>query len=502
MTTRRPLTSAQSDRAAGVLLAQACGDALGAPTEFQSAPLPDATPVAMTGGGGFGWEPGEWTDDTQMSIAILQAAEEALADGDTLIDHLDDIAAAWVAWSKTAKDVGNQTRGVLGSGATTATDLTHAATVFHQHSGRSGGNGSLMRTAPVALALLDDRDATARAARAISALTHHDPEAGDACVLWCAAIQHAITHGEFDLTGGLDLLPAERRDLWAIRIAEAEARAPTAFPKNGWVVQALQAAWSLITHTPIPDNNPATDSYPAQHLRRVLEGAARLEWDTDTVGAIAGALVGARWGASAAPAEWRRIVHGWPGLTGSDLARRGLALARGGCDDTGWPLGDRVDYTSSAARGRLAQHPHDPGVWLGDITTAENPPDGIDAIVSLCRIGTDQFPGLGPANVLDVWLVDTDKPSSNPNLHYVLADAADAIAEYRTEHKTVLLHCVAAQSRTPTVAAAYAIRHHGADPATALDEICAVLPDPMPNRAFRQATRSLGRVADGGPHRG
>ena len=29
----------------------------------------------MTGGGGFGWEPGEWTDDTQMSIAIVDAAD-------------------------------------------------------------------------------------------------------------------------------------------------------------------------------------------------------------------------------------------------------------------------------------------------------------------------------------------------------------------------------------------------------------------------------------------
>ena len=57
-----------------------------------------------------------------------------------------------------------------------------------------------------------------------------------------------------------------------------------------------------------------------------VEGAARLARDTDTVAAIAGALVGARWGASAVPEHWQRIVHGWPGLTGADLARRGLAV--------------------------------------------------------------------------------------------------------------------------------------------------------------------------------
>src|SRR5262249_16711360 len=30
--------------------------------------------VAMVGGGGFGWEPGEWTDDSSMAIAIAEVA--------------------------------------------------------------------------------------------------------------------------------------------------------------------------------------------------------------------------------------------------------------------------------------------------------------------------------------------------------------------------------------------------------------------------------------------
>lgn len=38
----------------------AAGDALGAPYEFHG-PFPDHFVPAMTGGGGFGWEPGEWT---------------------------------------------------------------------------------------------------------------------------------------------------------------------------------------------------------------------------------------------------------------------------------------------------------------------------------------------------------------------------------------------------------------------------------------------------------
>jgi ADP-ribosyl-[dinitrogen reductase] hydrolase len=327
MTTRQTLTSAQSDRAAGVLLGQACGDALGAPTEFQASPLPASTPITMTGGGAFGWAPGEWTDDTQMSVVILQAAEAAVADGDTLMDHLDDIATGWISWARNAVDVGSQTRSILGCGATTATALTEAAASLHQRTGRSGGNGSLMRTAPVALALYGDGEATALAARAISDLTHHDPQAGDACVLWCAAIQHAITHGEFNLTGGLVLLPAEGRDYWTERIIEAEASDATAFGNNGWVVHAFQAAWSLITRTTVPADGPDADNHPAQHLQLVLEAAARLAGDTDTVAAIAGALVGARWGSSAVPEQWRSVVHGWPGMSGLELAHRGLALA-------------------------------------------------------------------------------------------------------------------------------------------------------------------------------
>ena len=60
------LTTAQVDRAAGVLLGIACGDALGAPYEFGPPLRPDIA-VTMKGGGSFGWSPGEWTDDTSTT---------------------------------------------------------------------------------------------------------------------------------------------------------------------------------------------------------------------------------------------------------------------------------------------------------------------------------------------------------------------------------------------------------------------------------------------------
>jgi hypothetical protein len=67
------LTTAQLDRAVGVLLGTAAGDALGAAYEFGPPRGPELE-VAMVGGGAFGWEPGEWTDDTSMAIAIAEVA--------------------------------------------------------------------------------------------------------------------------------------------------------------------------------------------------------------------------------------------------------------------------------------------------------------------------------------------------------------------------------------------------------------------------------------------
>ena len=97
---------------------------------------------------------------------------------------------------------------------------------LHERTGRTAGNGSLMRTAPVALAYLDDEDAMVAAARAISELTHYDPDAGDACVLWCSAIRHAVLTGELDVRIGLRHIESGRRELWSKRLDEAESSRP------------------------------------------------------------------------------------------------------------------------------------------------------------------------------------------------------------------------------------------------------------------------------------
>jgi len=214
---------------------------------------------------------------------------------------------------------------------------------------RSGGNGALMRTAPLALiflhtsqALDGDNEAVIEAALMqsafrVSALTHWDRNSREACGIWCIAIRHAVLTGELDVRKALkrpslfmNTYPItgervvddtqERVQLWESRIIAAENSRPSTFTRNGWVVEALQGAWSAIYHarTITPS---ATFPYNGHNInlnpfRRTLEFAVRGGNDTDTVAAIAGGLAGAVYGADVdfIPKDWMENLHGWPDI--------------------------------------------------------------------------------------------------------------------------------------------------------------------------------------------
>jgi ADP-ribosyl-[dinitrogen reductase] hydrolase len=469
------MDSAMKDRAAGVLLGQGCGDALGVPYEFAAPP----TGEAVMGGGGLGsYEPGEWSDDTQMAVCIAQVLGTGvdLRSGDAL----DEIALAFEEWYRGGpSDVGVQTRAVLRAAAhldgNEAERLTRAARGYQELAGRAAGNGALMRTSVVGLSLITDRIATAQAARAIAYLTHADPLAGDACVLWSEAVRVAVTEHRLDVRAGLDLLPPEGRVQWNGWIDDAEAPdAAAQLRSNGYTVTALQAAWHAIYATPIPADDRDAGIFACQHLQHALQAAVRIGGDTDTVAAIAGGLLGAYWGASAVPARWRRVVHGWPGgLRARDLIALGLLTAAGGKpDERGWPTNPRMSYEWVQA-GEGVAHPADDGVVLGTVKTIGH---GCDAVVSLCQRGAAEvpLPGNRAQDHVEVWLMDSENPEDNPNLDFVLADTAAVIADLRTEGRQVLLHCVAAEQRTPTAAAAYAV-HLGQGRVDAAANVRAVL---------------------------
>ncbi len=482
------LTSAQLDRAVGVLVASAVGDALGAGYEF--APILEGLVPEMIGGGLGDFAPGEWTDDTAQAMAIAIVAADSL-DLRTP-EALDRIAQGFADWyAGGPADVGVQTAEVLRLAGSTPTGaaMARAARLVHDRRGRSAGNGSLMRTGPVVLAHLDDPAALVEAAMAVSALTHHEAVAQEACAVWCLMIRHAVLTGTLPTWHDIESL-SPNPTYWSEILTQAETQPPSAFTHNAWAVGALQAAWSAITHTPAPETDPCG------HLVDALGAAVRIGHDTDTVAAIAGALLGARWGASAVPARWRRVIHGWPGATARGLEKVGhLAATRGEPGHHGWPLVDHIDYADwQGATPAVTRHPHDAGVWLSSATALDDLPKGVDAVVSLCLVGRRQVPD--GIEQVGFRLIDVTDPASNPHLDFVIRDAAETVAALRAEGKTVLVHCVAAQSRTPTVGVAYAMLR-GIEFDRALAEVCGALPYARPNRAF---TAALKRLADRGIH--
>jgi hypothetical protein len=236
------------------------------------------------------------------------------------------------------------------------------------------------------------------------------------------------------------------------------------------VVAALQQAWSGIVRTPA--------SGPA-HLAETLRILIAAGSDTDTVAAIAGGLLGARWGVSGIPLSWRRVLHGWPGdRTGQQLAQLASAAATG----HRWP-----DQCYAPMPGITAVRlPHDEGVWIGDVFGLQGLPEEVTAVVSLCRLGTLEGPsGIEPENHINVWLIDDASVVQNPHLEFVARQAVSAVASLRSEGKRVYLHCVHARSRTPFIATLYAAQVTGRPASEVLAEVLAVLPGADPNPAFR-----------------
>jgi hypothetical protein len=208
------------------------------------------------------------------------------------------------------------------------------------------------------------------------------------------------------------------------------------FNPNGFTVTALQAAWAAITATPTPPLDPAIGLYPCLHLQQALQAAVRVGHDTDTVAAIAGWAAGSTMGRLGGAVA---VAAGRPRLARRRRAGAGVTRhpdrSRGTSDASGWPIGERVatpdyDYTERPA----IRHPYDDGVWLGTVAATGH---DADAVISMCRLGVGQVPadGVELRDHLEAWLIDTDDSNANPNLDFVLADIASAIAGLRAESR-------------------------------------------------------------------
>lgn len=452
-------------RVAGALVGSVVGDALGAPFEFGppgqfSARFP--TPARgvhteMCGGGP--WQPGEWTDDTQMALMVaLSLVEHGGLDEGELFDRFRRWAAA------APKDVGIQTGAVLSS----RLPWDKAARTYFTNGHRSAGNGSLMRTTPAAIFFARaGREATMDAARRISALTHGDPAAGEGCAIFHELVRVALEGGDplAAVDEALAGVRPEQREKWTT-VLDPSWTPDQATEANGAVWPTLgSAVWAL-----------RVSSSFEEAMRRVID----LGGDTDTVAAVSGGLAGAYFGITGIPMRWTSAVHGT--LPGFDTPVHHLGdlhhLAARLDGDTGGPY-------EPAASGHLEPREVLDGVWACDLDGARAS-DRDFAVISLCRTG-GRF---GHPIQRFAYLVDND---SNHDLATVLDDILGDIAALRADGKRVLVHCFGGASRTGLVLRALAMHEMGFD----AEEATAFVAERWPHlglwtTSFDDALRRLG----------
>ena len=137
----------------------------------------------MIGGGWLSLRPGQVTDDTDMACALARSLVERGG------YEPEAALANYMRWLKTdPPDIGTTIRAVLEKVAAGVESADAARQVHEQSGGRSAGNGSLMRIAPLAIRYRDDTYALMEAAQRDSALTHFDPLAAEVCALYCVII--------------------------------------------------------------------------------------------------------------------------------------------------------------------------------------------------------------------------------------------------------------------------------------------------------------------------
>lgn len=443
-TDTNPPTAARvggAQAALGALIGMVVGDALGAPFEFQEPGIyREANPAPrlggrgeMRGGGTFAWRPGEFTDDSQMALAL---AESLIA-----CRGLDpsDLWARWRHWAAGARDVGVQTGTVLRS-----VDHVGAAAALHEtNGGRTAGNGSVMRNTPIGLWAASRSLAELIAlATAQATLTHHDRHNGYAASIHAAMIRAGI-RGE-DVFAAidevLDLLPAEARDRWAPLLAPgyvAEAGA-----SNGDVFTCLaQAVWAVRGATSFED---------------AVVRAVELGRDTDTVAAVAGSIAGARWGIQAIPSRWTTYLNGQVARPGGEDVYDYWALLTIARALIG--KGPVPDQTPDLAGGPTRVHDEFP-LHAADLLGAHDAGDDW-AVISLCR--TPPTFASRPVR-RQVYLVDQPGSEHNADPRAVLEDVVATIDAFLAEdpERPVLVHCHGGRSRTAFVLKAWAMRRHG-----------------------------------------
>ena len=276
----------------GALYGVAVGDALGAPLEFMSAEQIAnryGEVTDMIGGGWLNVEPGEITDDTQMTLTVAEGIAEEPE------NPIEAIGERFIAWARSGpKDIGGTcSRSIYGAAAggakrPTEDEWFNASKATAKANGRrSGGNGALMRTVYPGL-YYQGRLMAVETATAIAQMTHWDDESNEACELYTDMI-HLLTEAVYKQPEARSRIIDET--LQGTRYQIDRLRHEKGDPEpTGYVVDSMECALAAF--------------YSTNSFEDAIVEAANMGGDADTIAAITGGLAGAYYGYDAIPERW------------------------------------------------------------------------------------------------------------------------------------------------------------------------------------------------------
>lgn len=286
-----------AERAEGCLFGLACGDAVGRPVEFMSADQIESKygeVREMLGHGTHGQPAGTVTDDTEMAVCIAESLVHRNG-----FDP-EDISTRFVEWLDSGPfDVGLMTQDAISRLRDgDAWDAAGADVWESRPEGSNAGNGSVMRCAPHAIAFRNFSSELTHVSRLSSAITHADPRCQWGCVFLNRTLANAICDERDPLGTALhnnarapeELTTALTHVHEALSGERDQAAFEASLSTTGYVVDSLQAGLYY--------------GLSSESVEEAIIHAVNSGGDTDTVGAIAGAVAGARYGSSNVPTRW------------------------------------------------------------------------------------------------------------------------------------------------------------------------------------------------------
>lgn len=280
----------------GTLLGLATGDAMGAPLEFmskESIAIRRGEVTEMIGGGCHNLFPGQYTDDTTMMLALAESiAEKKILD-------TADVASRYVAWYDTSpEDIGNTTRTALAF-IKEGTPLAEASKSAHEATNAmTAGNGTVMRTAPIALLHCGNAKRIIEASVEEARITHWDERAAYGSAALNLIISQCLLATDKKREEIIDntamMMKSYNNEIYGL--LRGVLRKPRQLLKtSGYVVHTLETAiWHFVK---------------AKSFEHCIVGLVNLGGDTDTIAAVAGAMSGAYLGVEAIPERWLLVLQ-------------------------------------------------------------------------------------------------------------------------------------------------------------------------------------------------